>query len=319
MTKKQILVAWFSICSLLSSILLLGTFNIQEVMANIQTFKAIDNSYTQEDLTNLKDKQRVLPKKIESLNSELNKTLSPIPINEISSERILRDVVELSGSNVKILKFYEDLSVPKKKTFHISLEGSNQQLMKTMYAFTNRYKNAYIKMLSIRLGIGYYDSERTYDSKSKLEWFNGVINQNKELIPIEEIETKILNKNQEKEARKPNALQISKENEIKELNRMIDNSIQYYQFSIERDRDTLSKFEGSEQSNLESEANTKISQLEELRSKKLQELDEKWKEIETSSEWAKSDSEFMKEISFVDLKSLPYKSDLVITFDTEKF
>lgn len=159
----------------------------------------------------------------------------------VTPEEVLASLTELLPTNTKLNKFYQDKETTG-DTYYISLEGMVGDLTTTMNKLSNKYADeSEIKLISLRLNQDIYDSRRPYDDESRLSWFKGqVINEDKAIVSFTDINDQIEERRAALEAdSKYEAIETAKEAELLKLDELIDSSISYYEYLIEREENML--------------------------------------------------------------------------------
>ena len=174
---------------------------------------------------------------------------------EVTPEEVLASLTELLNGDTKLVKFYQDKETDG-DTYYISLEGTSKNLNNTIHKLATKYEDiSDVKLISLRLDQDIYDSKRDYDDDSRMPWFKGqVINSDKSVVNFQEIEDKIEErKTKLEEDSKYESIETAKEAELLKLDELIDSSIDYYNYLIDREEKLLLLQDESEQKSKVSE------------------------------------------------------------------
>ena len=174
---------------------------------------------------------------------------------EVTPEEVLASLTELLNGDTKLVKFYQDKETDG-DTYYISLEGTSKNLNNTIHKIASKYEDiSDVKLISLRLDQDIYDSKRDYDDDSRMPWFKGqVINSDKSVVNFQEIEDKIEErKTKLEEDSKYESIETAKEAELLKLDELIDSSIDYYNYLIDREEKLLLLQDESEQKSKVSE------------------------------------------------------------------
>ena len=174
---------------------------------------------------------------------------------EVTPEEVLASLTELLNGDTKLVKFYQDKETDG-DTYYISLEGTSRNLNNTIHKIASKYEDiSDVKLISLRLDQDIYDSKRDYDDDSRMPWFKGqVINSDKSVVNFQEIEDKIEErKTKLEEDSKYESIETAKEAELLKLDELIDSSIDYYNYLIDREEKLLLLQDESDQKSKVSE------------------------------------------------------------------
>ena len=174
---------------------------------------------------------------------------------EVTPEEVLASLTELLNGDTKLVKFYQDKETDG-DTYYISLEGTSKNLNNTIHKIASKYEDiSDVKLISLRLDQDIYDSKRDYDDDSRMPWFKGqVINSDKSVVNFQEIEDKIEErKTKLEEDSKYESIETAKEAELLKLDELIDSSIDYYNYLIDREEKLLLLQDESDQKSKVSE------------------------------------------------------------------